>query len=75
MKGWIGSDIKTNAGSRSVSNKTVEVTFTIIESFRGPAGRSALRSSRETYHTIFTLNRDEDDPIERRVRTTSAAAP
>ena len=62
MTGWIGSDIKLNAGSRSVVEQpTVEVTFTITEPFEtqradGPAVFA------ETYHTVFTLNRDEDDP-------------
>jgi prepilin-type N-terminal cleavage/methylation domain-containing protein len=61
VTGWIGSDIKLQAGGQSVNNLTVEVTFTITDPFQAQRanGPSAFT---EAYHTVFTLNRDEDDP-------------
>jgi hypothetical protein len=61
VTGWLGSHPQTNTSSRSVSNKTVEVTFAIMNPFEI---RRAVSPSvfAENYHFIFTLNRNEDDP-------------
>jgi prepilin-type N-terminal cleavage/methylation domain-containing protein len=61
VKGWLGSHPQTNTSSRSVSNKTVEVTFTIMNPFEIQRAVSPSVFA-ESYHVIFTLNRDEDDP-------------
>ena len=39
----------------------MKVTFTITEPVPDPAGEQPTAFA-ETYHAIFTLNRDEDDP-------------
>jgi prepilin-type N-terminal cleavage/methylation domain-containing protein len=61
VTGWLGSHPQTNTSTRSVSNKTVEVTFAIMNPFEI---RRAVSPSvfAENYHFIFTLNRNEDDP-------------
>lgn len=61
VAGWIGSDIKLDAGGKSINDLTVNVTFTITNPFQaqravGPAAFT------DTYRTVFTLNRKEDDP-------------
>jgi len=61
VTGWLGSDPQTNTGSRSVSGKTVEVTFTIMNPFEIQRAVSPSVFA-ENYHVIFTLNRNEDDP-------------
>lgn len=61
VKGWIGAAVNTNTSSRSVSNKTVEVTFTIMNPFQIQRAVSPSAFA-ENYHAIFTFNRDEDDP-------------
>jgi prepilin-type N-terminal cleavage/methylation domain-containing protein len=61
VKGWIGAAVNTNTASRSVSNKTMEVTFTIMNPFQIQRAVSPSVFA-ENYHAIFTLNRDEDDP-------------
>ena len=61
VKGWIGGAVSTNTASRSVSNKTVEVTFTIMNPFEIQRAVSPSVFA-ENYHAIFTLNRDENDP-------------
>jgi hypothetical protein len=61
VKGWLGSHPQTNTSSRSVSNKTVEVTFTIMNPFEIQRAVSPSVFA-ENYHVIFTLNRNEDDP-------------
>jgi type II secretory pathway pseudopilin PulG len=61
VTGWLGSHPQTNTSSRSVSNKTVEVTFTIMNPFEIQRAVSPSVFA-ENYHVIFTLNRNEDDP-------------
>lgn len=61
VTGWIGNTINTNTGSRSVSGRTVEVTFTVMNPFQIQRASSPALFA-ETYHAIFTLNREEDDP-------------
>ena len=61
VKGWLGSHPQTNTSSRSVSNKTVELTFTIMNPFEVQRAVSPSVFA-ENYHVIFTLNRNEDDP-------------
>jgi len=61
VKGWLGSHPQTNTASRSVSNKTVELTFTIMNPFEVQRAVSPSLFA-ENYHVIFTLNRNEDDP-------------
>jgi len=59
--GWIGGDIKLQAGGQAVSGRTVEVSFTITDSFQAVRANAPGQFS-NSYYTIFTLNRDEDDP-------------
>jgi prepilin-type N-terminal cleavage/methylation domain-containing protein len=61
VQGWIGSDIQFNSATRSVSNETVEVTFTIMNPYEI---QRAINPSlfAENYRGVFTLNRDENDP-------------
>ena len=61
VTGWIGNAFTTNTSSRSVSNKTVEVTFTIMNPFQIQRAASPALFA-ENYHAIFTFNREEDDP-------------
>jgi len=61
VKGWLGAAVSTNTSSRSVSNKTMEVTFTIMNPFQIQRAVSPAVFA-ENYHAIFTFNRDEDDP-------------
>ena len=61
VTGWLGSHPQTNTASRSVSGKTVEVTFSIMNPFEIQRAVSPSIFA-ENYHAIFTLNRDEDDP-------------
>jgi len=61
VTGWLGSDPQTNTGSRSVSGKTMEVTFTVMNPFEIQRAVSPSLFA-ENYHVIFTLNRNEDDP-------------
>lgn len=61
VTGWLGSHPQTNTASRSVSGKTVEVTFSIMNPFEIQRAVSPSVFA-EKYHAIFTLNRDEDDP-------------
>jgi Prokaryotic N-terminal methylation motif len=61
VAGWIGKDVSLNAASRSVANRTVEVSVTITDPFqslRQPKPATAT----QTYRTLFTLNRQEADP-------------
>lgn len=61
VTGWLGSNPQTNTASRSVSNKTVEVTFSIMNPFEIQRAVSPAVFA-ENYHAIFTLNRHENDP-------------
>lgn len=61
VTGWLGSHPQTNTSTRSVSNKTVEVTFAIMNPFETQRAVSPSVFA-ENYHFIFTLNRNEDDP-------------
>jgi prepilin-type N-terminal cleavage/methylation domain-containing protein len=61
VTGWIGSDIKLEDGPKSVSGRTVQTTFTVFNPYQVQrAANPALFA--EVYRTIFTYNRDEDDP-------------
>jgi prepilin-type N-terminal cleavage/methylation domain-containing protein len=61
VSGWIGSDIKLDSGPKGVNNLTAEVTFAITDAFEAQRA-TGTASFTDTYHTNFTLNRDEDDP-------------
>lgn len=61
VTGWIGQDMQLNDGSRSVSGKTLEVTFTIMNPFQVQRAVSPVLFA-ENYHAVFTYNREEDDP-------------
>jgi prepilin-type N-terminal cleavage/methylation domain-containing protein len=61
VTGWIGDNMTLNTSSRSVSNRTVEVTFTIVNPYQVQRAASPALFA-ENYHAIFTLNREEDDP-------------
>jgi prepilin-type N-terminal cleavage/methylation domain-containing protein len=61
VTGWIGNNINTNSSSRSVSGKTVEVAFTIMNPFEIQRAVSPTIFA-ENYRAIFTLNRNENDP-------------
>lgn len=61
VTGWIGANISTNTASRSVSGKTVEVTFTVMNPVQIQRAVSPSLFA-ENYHAIFTFNREEADP-------------
>ena len=61
VTGWIGTSVSTNTSTRSVSGKTVEVTFTIMNPFQIQRADSPALFA-ENYHAIFTFNREESDP-------------
>jgi prepilin-type N-terminal cleavage/methylation domain-containing protein len=59
--GWIGNDIKLEAGGKSVAGETVQVTFTITNAFQAQRAVSPTQFS-NTFYTVFAMNREEDDP-------------
>ena len=59
--GWIGSDIQLADSNNGVNDLTTAVTFTITDPFQAQRADSP-RQFTEVYRTVFTLNRDEDDP-------------
>ena len=61
VTGWMGNAIGTNSASRSVSGRTVEVSFTIMNPFQVQRAKSPALFA-ENYRAIFTLNRGEPDP-------------
>jgi prepilin-type N-terminal cleavage/methylation domain-containing protein len=61
VAGWIGNDIKLEAGGKSVAGETVQVTFTITNAFQAQRAVSPTQFS-NTFYTVFTMNREEDDP-------------
>jgi hypothetical protein len=61
VSGWIGSDITVAGGPQGVNNLTVKVTFVITDSFEAQRANGPAPFT-QTYHTVFTLNRDEADP-------------
>lgn len=61
VQGWIGSDIQMDAGGKSINNLTVNVTFTITDAFEAQRAKGPSAFT-DTYRTVFTLNRNEDDP-------------
>ncbi len=61
VTGWIGNNMTLNDGSRSVSGDTVEVTFIIANPFQVQRAKGPAVFA-ETYHAIFTYNREENDP-------------
>ena len=61
VNGWLGSDIQLNTASRSVVNKTAEVTMTVMDPYEIQRAKNPATFA-DTYRTIFTLNRNENDP-------------
>jgi hypothetical protein len=61
VSGWIGSDIQVGDNNLGVNNLTVEVAFTITDSFQAQRATGTAPFT-NVYYTSFTLNRDEDDP-------------
>ena len=61
VTGWIGSDIQVGSYTLGVNNLTVKVTFVITDSFEAQRADGPAPFT-QTYHTVFTLNRDEADP-------------
>ena len=61
VSGWIGSDIKLDAGGKGVNSLTSETSFTITDSFEAQRATGTAPFT-DTYYTSFTLNRDEADP-------------
>ena len=61
VAGWIGSDIQVGDYNLGVNNLTVTVTFTITDPFQAQRAAGPAPFT-EVYRTVFTLNRDEDDP-------------
>jgi len=59
--GWIGSDIKLDAGASSIKGITVKVTFSITDPFEAQRAYSPGQFT-DTYYEVFTMNRDEADP-------------
>lgn len=61
VQGWLGSDVQVNSSTRSIANRTVEVTTVITDPFQAQAARDATQFT-EKYRTVATLNRNESDP-------------
>jgi prepilin-type N-terminal cleavage/methylation domain-containing protein len=61
VQGWLGADFVVNSGARSVANATVEVTMTIIDPYEIQRAQNPATFA-DTYRTVFTLNRNENDP-------------
>jgi prepilin-type N-terminal cleavage/methylation domain-containing protein len=61
VSGWIGDNMVLNDGARSVKANTLEVTFVIVNPFQIQRAKSPTLFA-ETYHAIFTENREENDP-------------
>ena len=61
VTGWIGDNMTLNDGGRSVSGLTVEVTFTVMNPYQVQRAKAPAMFA-ETYRTVFTYNREENDP-------------
>lgn len=61
VAGWLSRDVAVDADSRSVANRTAEVTLTLTDPFRAQRLENPAEAT-ETYRGVFTLNRDESDP-------------
>jgi prepilin-type N-terminal cleavage/methylation domain-containing protein len=61
VKGWLGNDFVVNSGARNVAGETVEVTMTIMNPYEIQRTKNPAAFA-DTYRTIFTLNRNENDP-------------
>jgi prepilin-type N-terminal cleavage/methylation domain-containing protein len=61
VQGWLGDDFVVNAGPRNVAGLTVEVTMTIMNPYEIQRATNPA-SFVDTYRTVFTLNRNENDP-------------
>ena len=61
VAGWIGNDVKFRPGRQAVNGLTVEVSFTITDTPEAVRAKGPAQFS-NSYYTVFTLNRDEDDP-------------
>jgi prepilin-type N-terminal cleavage/methylation domain-containing protein len=61
VQGWIGSDIQMITAGKSINGLTVNVTFTITDAFEAQRAKGPSAFT-DTYRTVFTLNRNEDDP-------------
>lgn len=61
VSGWMGDDATINTSSRDVAARTAEVTITITDPFEAQR-LTASSAASQTYRTVLTLNRDEDDP-------------
>jgi len=61
VQGWLGGDFVMNGGPRNVAGKTVEVTMTIMDPYEIQRAQNPATFA-DTYRTIFTLNRNENDP-------------
>jgi hypothetical protein len=61
VAGWIGNDVQLQAGPQAVNGLTVEVSFTITDTPEAVRSQGPTQFS-NSYYTVFTLNRDEDDP-------------
>jgi prepilin-type N-terminal cleavage/methylation domain-containing protein len=61
VQGWLGSDVQINSATRSVANKTVEVSTVITNPFEAQRARAPTQFT-EKYRTILTLNTTETDP-------------
>lgn len=59
--GWMGSDVKLDAGPPSINGLTVEVSFSITNPFEAQRATSPGQFT-DSYAVIFTTNREEDDP-------------
>ncbi|MBA2587276.1 MAG: prepilin-type N-terminal cleavage/methylation domain-containing protein [Alphaproteobacteria bacterium] len=61
VQGWVGSDVQINSSTRSMANRTIEITAVITDPFEAGAAQSPTQFT-EKYRTIGTLNRTEIDP-------------
>ena len=61
VTGWMGDDVLLNSITRSVKNRTVEVTVTITDPFQAQRATNS-KFATEIFRTVVTLNRDEVDP-------------
>jgi prepilin-type N-terminal cleavage/methylation domain-containing protein len=61
VQGWLGSDFVVNPGPRNVAGVTVEMTMTVMDPYEIQRAQNPATFA-DTYRTIFTLNRNENDP-------------
>jgi prepilin-type N-terminal cleavage/methylation domain-containing protein len=61
VQGWTGKNIQLDAGGKSINGLTVNVTITITDPFQAQRAKGTALFT-DTYRSVFSLGRDENDP-------------